>query len=138
MSARVRQVLATFGWWQWLLAAVFFAALVAAGLFAARTVRYTLYWAQHRNEPIERWMPVNYVAHSYDVPPEVLWNALGLPPARPPFAAARRPLSEIAAAQGKTFEQVKATLEQAIAVARAAGPPPPRNNRGDRNDRGGP
>ena len=137
MSARIRRVLATFGWWQWLLAAVFLVALLAAGLFAVRTVRYTLYWSQHRNEPIERWMPVNYVAHSYDVPPEVLWSALGLPPARPPSRDARRPLSEIAIARGQTFEQVRTTLEQAIAAARAArpAPPPPAP---PRSDRGGP
>ena len=133
MAIRVRRVLATFGWWQWLLAAVFLVALVAAGLFGARTVAYTLYWSQHRNQPIERWMPVTYVAHSYDVPAEVLWNALGLPPARPPFRDARRPLSEIATAQGKTFEQVKATLQAAIEAARptpSPPPPPPRNDRG--------
>ena len=141
MAVRVRRVLATFGWRQWLLAAVFLVALLATGLFAVRTARYSLYWAQHRTEPIARWMTVNYVAHSYDVPPEALWSALGLPPARPPFPAARRPLSDIATAQGKTFDQVKATLEQAIAAARAAEPPqppPPRDDRGDRGDRGGP
>lgn len=138
MAVRIRQVLASFGWWQWLLAGVFLLALLAAGLFAFRTVRYTLYWSQHHNDPIERWMTVNYVARSYDVPPEALWTALGLPPARPPSRDARRPLSAIATARGQTFEQVRATLEAAIADARAQppalrpppAPPPPRNDRG--------
>ena len=137
MIRRIRGIVSTFGWWQWLLTAVLLVAMVAAGLFAFRTVRSALYWSQHRNDPIERWMTVNYVARSYDVPPDALWDALGLPPARPPSREARRPLGEIATARGQSFEQVRATLEQAIARARAAGPalrpPPPAPT-----DRGGP
>ena len=138
MAVRIRQVVASFGWWQWLLAAVCLVALVAAGAFAVRTARTALYWSQHHNDPIERWMTVNYVARSYDVPPDALWNALGLPPARPPSRDARRPLSPIATARGQTFEQVRATLEAAIVEARTQppalqpppAPPPPRTERG--------
>ena len=128
MAVRIRQVLGSFGWWQWLLAAVLLVALVAAALFGFRTVRSALYWSQHRNDPIERWMTVNYVARSYGVPPEVLWDALGLAPARRPSPDARRPLSEIATTRGQSFEQVRATLDAAIARARAQPPalrPPP-------------
>ncbi len=137
MAVRIRHVLASFGWWQWLLTAVLLVAVVAAGLFGFRTVRSALYWSQHRDDPIERWMSVGYVARSYDVPPGALWDALGLPPARPPSREARRPLSEIATARGQSFEQVRATLEQAIARARAA-EPALRPSRPAPTDRGGP
>jgi len=125
-------VLATFSWRQWLLAAVFLVALLAAGMFAFRTVRSTIYWTLHRDEPIERWMPVNYVAHSYDVPPEVLWSALGLLDPRTEKRRDMRPLSAIATARGQSFEQVRVTLEEAIARARQSRQPPPLPTRSDR------
>lgn len=151
MKVRIRHVLASFGWWQWALAIIFLLAVVLATLFAVRTVRRAIYWRLHHEEPIERWMTVNYVAHSYDLPPDVLWDALGLPAPRPPLRPDRRPLSEIATAKGQTFEQVKATLEAAITAARppalvpppgtAPAPPPappPRSEAPPRSDRGAP
>ena len=128
MAVRIRGIVSTFGWWQWLLTGVFVLALVAGMLFTVRTVRYTIYWRLHHAEPIERWMTVNYVSHSYDVPPEVLFKALGLPEPSPLARRDRRPLGDIAKAQGKSFETVKATLEQTIANWRPpepGGPPPP-------------
>ena len=119
---RVRGTLATFGLAQWLLTGVFVLALVLVALFAARTIRYSVYWRLHRQEPIERWMTVNYVARSYSVPPDVLWNALGItPPAPGPGPGPgkqrsdRRPLGLIATTQGKSFDEVNATLRNAIA-----------------------
>ncbi len=124
MTTRIRTVLGAFRWWHWLLAVIFVIALAAAGLFAVRAVRYSLYWRQHRDQPIAGWMTVNYVAHSYDVPADALWGALGLPPPpKPPARPDRRPLSAIATAQGKSFDQVRAALQQAIARERAAHPP---------------
>lgn len=97
-AVRIRQVLASV----WLLAVAAGRGAprraTAPGLFWFRTVRSALYWSQHHKDPIEHWMTVNYVTHSYDVPPEVLWAALDLPPARPPSRDAWRPLSAIAAA----------------------------------------
>lgn len=123
MRARIRSVVATFGWRQWLLAGIFVLALVFATLFTVRTVTFALYWRNHHQEPIERWMTVNYVAHSYVVPREVLEEALGIPPSRPPIRPDRRPLGQIAQEQGKSFDQVKATLLDAIAKARPPVPP---------------
>jgi hypothetical protein len=117
MNVRLRHLVATFGWRQWLLCAVLAIAVVAAGLFAVRTVRYTVYWREHREAPIERWMPVAYVARSYGVPDEVLWDALG-PPAPRAAGFDRRPLSEVAAERGLTFEEARARLEQAIAATK--------------------
>lgn len=145
MRTRIRSVVATFGWWQWLLAGVFILALLFATLFTVRTVRYAIYWRLHHEEPIERWMTVNYVAHSYVVPPDVLERALGLPPTRPPARPDRRPLGKIAEEQGKSFDEVKATLLDAIAKARPPVPPgappapekaPPPPSKGAAGDRG--
>lgn len=123
MIGRIRGIVSTFGWWQWLLTGVFVLALLAGTLFTVRTIRYTIYWRLHQAEPIERWMTVNYVSHSYDVPPDVLLKALGLPEPAPLARRDRRPLGDIAKAQGKSFEAVKATLEQAIASWRPPAPP---------------
>lgn len=138
MTTRIRRVVATFGWWQWLLAGVLVLALVLAGLFAARTVRYWLYWSQHRNEPIERWMTVNYVARSYSVPPEVLRAALGMEQPGG-LGRDRRPLGQIAEERGESFEEVRTALERAIARARPPTPAaPPLLPGSDRGAGGGP
>ncbi len=36
------------------------------------------YWSQHKNVEIEGWMPLGYIAHSYDVEVEVVLEAVGL------------------------------------------------------------
>lgn len=79
-----------------------------------------MYWKQHRDQPIAEWMSVGYVAHSYHVPPSVLYEALELPP-KPPD---RRSLKKIAEAQDRSFEEVKALLEIAIKQERVKNPPP--------------
>lgn len=124
MTTRIRSILATFGWWQWLLAGVFLLALVMVALFAVRAARYSAYWRTHHQEPIERWMTVDYVAHSYEVPSEVLWGALGLPDPRAEHRRDRRPLSEIAEATGRSFDDLHETLRAAIERARPPDPPP--------------
>lgn len=121
---------------------MFVIAIVLAGLFTVRTITYTRYWSQHRDEPIERWMTVRYVSHSYRVPTEVLSEALGLPPEPPDRRRDRQPLGEIAAARGMTFDQLVATLHRAIAEERAKPPPdpnaPPPPPPGAAKDRGAP
>lgn len=78
--------------------AAFAFALAFTGYHVVRAVANAVYWHQHRDEPIEGWMTVGYVAHSYRVPPHVLQMALGLPPAPPD----RRPLDHVAADQGRS------------------------------------
>lgn len=84
-------------------------------------VRDAIYWSYHRDEPVEGWMNVGYVAHSYRVPPHVLYKALGMPH-KPPD---RRPLSEIAREQNRSMDDVRAVLMDAIVRARPPNPPPP-------------
>lgn len=100
--------------------AAFAFALAFTGYHVVRAVANAVYWHQHRDEPIEGWMTVGYVAHSYRVPPHVLQMALGLPPAPPD----RRPLDHVAADQGRSEARLVALLRAAIVHARPPYPPP--------------
>lgn len=119
---RIVRTLRGFGWRQWLVALLFVLVVGATALHATRMVRRAIYWHEHRDEPIRSWMTVGYVAHSYRVPPHVLLRALNLPETKPHD---RRPLREIARDQGRTFDEVRAALEDAITHARPPYPPPP-------------
>jgi len=109
------------GWRQWALVLAFLSVLCFTGFFAVRTVRDAIYWHHHQDEPIRGWMSVGYIAHSYHVPPHVLYQALGLPH-KPPD---KRPLREIARGQNRPMDEVRAVLMDAIVHARPPYPPPP-------------
>jgi hypothetical protein len=109
------------GWQQWVVLGLFLAALVVAGLFGVRAVRRATYWRSHRDVPIRPWMTVPYVAHSYRVPPRVLYEALGMRPVPPPD---RRPLRQIAREQNRSVELLISELQAAIARERESHPPP--------------
>lgn len=89
----------------------FLLALAAVAFFGMRFVNHTIYWASHRDEPVQEWMWIGYVAHSHRVDPNTLLAALGLPP----DARDRRPLGEIARQQNRRFEDVRRLLEMTIA-----------------------
>ena len=109
-----------FGWKQSVLALAFLLSLSVAVFFIVRAVRPAIYWHYHQDEPIRGWMNVGYVAHSYHVPPHVLYRALGLPH-KPPD---RRPLREIAKAQNRSMYEIRAVRLDAIVHARPPYPPP--------------
>jgi hypothetical protein len=109
------------GWQQWLVLGLFLAALGVAGLFGVRAVRRAAYWRGHRDVMIRPWMSVPYVAHSYRVPPRVLYEALGLKPQPPPD---KRPLRLIAREQNRPVEELVGELERAIERERELHPPP--------------
>lgn len=104
---------------QWLVLGAFVLVLGFTGFQVVRTVRFALYWQDHRDEPIEGWMRIGYVANSYQVPRPELFQAVGLPT----DARDRRPLAEIAESQGRSFDEVKAEIERAIREFRAGHPP---------------
>jgi len=110
-----------FGWRKSVVAAAFLLSLAIGIFFVVRAVRPAIYWHYHKDEPIESWMSVGYVAHSYHVPPHVLFLALGLPH-KPPD---KRPLSEIARAQNRSMDEIRTILLDAIVHARPPYPPPP-------------
>jgi hypothetical protein len=104
---------------QWLVLLAFVSAVSVTGLFAVRTVRRAVYWRYHQDEPIRPWMNLGYIAHSYRVPPWVLFEALGLPP-KPD----RRPIRVIAREQNRSVAEVTTILQNAIVHARPPYPPP--------------
>ena len=110
-------------WKQWTALAALILVLLFTGLFAVRTFRRAVYWRMHRDEVIRPWMSLPYVAHSYRVPPHVLYDTLKLE--HPPHD--RRPIKQIAAEQKRSVDEVIDTLYAAIARARqqapANGPP---------------
>lgn len=120
----IREIVHTvrgFNWQQRLVLIAFLFVIWFTGLHAFRFVRDAIYWHYHQDEQIRGWMNIDYVAHSYRVPPHILYQALGLPH-RPPD---RRPLSEIAREQNRSMDEVRALLQDAIVHARPPYPPPP-------------
>lgn len=109
------------GWRQALVALAFLLSLSVAVIFVVRAARPAIYWHYHQDEPIRSWMNVGYVAHSYHVPPHVLYRALGLPH-KPPD---KRPLGELAKAQNHSMDEIRTVLLDAIVHARPPYPPPP-------------
>jgi len=105
--------------WRKVLIALFVAVVAFTGYHAVRTVSDAIYWNAHRDEPIERWMTIGYVAHSYHVPPHILHQALNLQP-----APDHRTLGRIARQSGRTMTQVEDKLTYAIVHARPPYPPP--------------
>jgi hypothetical protein len=88
--------------------------------FAVRGIQHGRRLRSGPDEPIQGWMNIGYVAHSYHVPPDVIHEALGLPPQRD-----RRPLVRIAVDTGRTTDQVIAAVTAAIQQFRANRPPEP-------------
>jgi hypothetical protein len=114
---------------KWIALIAFALVVTATGVVAVRTVRRAMYWRQHRDEMIRPWMSLPYLAHSYRLPPHVLYQALGIP--QPPHD--RRPLRQIAREQDRPLEEVITVLHDAIARERAIHPsgaaPPPEPGR---------
>jgi hypothetical protein len=98
-----------------LLLVAFAAAFVLTLFFAVRTTVFYVYWARHQNLPIEGWMTIGYVAHSYRLAPGELQEALGFEPSRPN----REPLGRIAHEMRIPLDELIERVEAAIDAARA-------------------
>jgi hypothetical protein len=89
-------------------------ALAIAGTFVfgfragrhARRIRW-------QNEPIHGWMSVPFIAHTHHVAPEILYQAIGLPP----HQRDRRPLRRIAREAKRPVADLIRDMESAIAGA---------------------
>jgi hypothetical protein len=66
-----------------------------------------------QNEPVLGWMSVPFIAHTHHVSPEILYQAIGLPP----HQRDRRPLRRIARDQKRPLADMIRNLESAIANA---------------------
>lgn len=90
--------------------------------FGVRMVLTTIYWGDpaHRDQPVEGWMTPRYVAHSWQVPPEVVLDALGLEDKRrsgkPPT------LASIANERDEPLSEIERRVEDAIAGFRERQP----------------
>lgn len=97
------------------------AALLVAGFFAARLTLATLYWTDPARQevPLAAWMTPGFVAHSWDLPPELVATTLALDR---DGSGRRVTLGELAKARGVPVETLIAQLEAAIAAHRGARP----------------
>ncbi|SEW05592.1 hypothetical protein SAMN04488515_0844 [Cognatiyoonia koreensis] len=100
----------------------FCVALAALGFFGVRTLSATLYWMDpaHQDQPIAGWMTPRYVARSYQLPPEVLGDALFLVKGDGPR---RVSLDVIAAENNLTLDALQTRIDEAAAAWRAQNQP---------------
>ena len=89
----------------------FITAIVVTLFFAARLLLFTLYWSDpaHHDQPLEGWMTPRYIAHSYDLPPDVVRDLLEVEPAN----GKRRTLEEIVKSSDLTIEEIQKRVDQA-------------------------
>ncbi|MGA2215953.1 MAG: hypothetical protein ABSH31_21960 [Bryobacteraceae bacterium] len=81
------------------------------GYRAGRTARHY----HRRDEPIQPWMSVPFVAHTHHVHEEVLFQAIHIPP----NPRDHRPIREIARAERVPVGELMRELRQAIANGKA-------------------
>ena len=92
------------------LSGAFAFALALALFFAARLVTGAVYWAGHQSEPVQAWMTVGYIGHSWGLDPRQIDLIAGMPlPDGHPLT-----LSEIAARDGVPVSEVIARVEAAV------------------------
>jgi hypothetical protein len=96
----------------------FIVTMVLALGFALRLAIGVLYWDANQARTIEAWMPIGYVARSWEIPPNILAEALGVEPGALP----RESLERIAAQQNLPVSEVIARLEAAIIGYQGARP----------------
>lgn len=91
-----------------LLLAFVVAALVTLA-FAVRTIMFALYWSDpaHRRQQLEAWMPLRYVAYSWQLDPARIAAAFGVEDQQ----GRRLTVGQIAARKDLTLEQMKQQLE---------------------------
>lgn len=98
------------------LAGAFVLALVLSLFFAGRIVVRTVYWSQHRQEPVAGWMTIGYVGRSWSLPPREIDARAGLPTPEDgrPFT-----LEQIARDRGVPVAEIIALVEAVVAEMNA-------------------
>ena len=99
-----------------LLVLAFLLASLGASFFAGRIVWNAVYWAQHRQEPVQPWMTVGYVGRSWGVKPREIDARAGLPM---PENGHPLTLQQIADQRGVPVAEVIAQVEATLADMRA-------------------
>lgn len=100
-----------------LLLLAFGLAAILTAFFAVRMVVFGIYWAdpKHQNQPLEGWMTLRYVAHSYNLQREDVLVILDIVP--PPDG--RQSLRKLSREQGLTLPELQSRLDGFIASRRA-------------------
>jgi hypothetical protein len=106
-------------WRRELLIAAFALSIAVTIIFGVRA----FHQAPHKkvDQRIRPWMSVKYVARAHRVPPQVLYEALALPPA----PRDKRSIKQIARAQNLPVEEVIIALQKAIERAQPLSSPTP-------------
>jgi hypothetical protein len=93
----------------------FAVALAALGYFGVRTVSATIYWMDpaHQDKPLAGWMTPRYVGQSYNLPREVVLEALMMAPDAPPR---RISIHEIATQNGITIDDLQTRVHASAAL----------------------
>ncbi len=98
-----------------LLTVSFVAALLFTGFFAFKTAANLIYWSYHRDEDIQNWMTVRYIANSYNVDAAEIGQAIGLIPGEHD----RRAIGIIARDTDASVTSLQMKILQAIQADRA-------------------
>lgn len=95
-----------------LLFLAFVAAIAVTVFFAVRLLFFSVYWADpaHRGQRLEEWMTPGFVAHSYDLPPEVVREVLELDAGE----GKRRTLAEVMETSDLTLEEIQQRIDAAV------------------------
>lgn len=95
-----------------LLLALLVVSALATAFFAVRGVVQFVYWSNpdHRDQVLEPWMPLGFVARSYGVEREILAAELGVSPE----SNRRLTLKSLAELRGQSFEDVASDVGAAI------------------------
>ena len=95
------------------------------GLFMMRAGHHAAHLRARGDEPIRPWMTVPYIARAYGVPPQVLFEAVGVSP----DPRDRRPIGRIAAQQGRpvpaVIQEVRAAIVRYYSQQAPVPPTPP-------------
>lgn len=93
----------------------FVVALCALGYFGARTITSTFYWMDpaHQEQDIAGWMTPRYIGQSYNLPREVVMEALMMDPNAPPR---RISIREIAETNAISMDDLQARVDAAAAA----------------------
>ncbi len=86
-------------------------ATVVTLVFLTKFTLSLIYWSSHQDAPIETWMPVGYIARSYDVDRDWLMQQTGLPEG---VYHTRLSIEDAAVKAGISFEDMRARILLAI------------------------
>lgn len=89
-------------------------------MFFARTIVGAAYFKAHADRPIEPWMPIGFIAKTYQVPPDILLDAANIPEGQ----SIRLQIKRVAQETGVPYEQLVAQFMDAIRKQRDMRPSP--------------